>query len=235
MTNREPCHCIKDSQELIDILQTQGKSEAFDFDYQLNTNYGFVYTLTGGEVVFIPNHFKGDGLLFDDKKCFDQIIEADQFPIDNPENSLYDTELERIKTINRQIDFYRNHLNAVLKFDFPEISEGTAQAYLKKVIGRTIKKLTTNRDLVGLIAVFGEIMRKQIGGKWVIEKWYGTYNPYFMPRILTPGKKLIHIDSLVLGAVKWKVSFIDTIFKNTEGIVDLKTTNQYHECKILED
>lgn len=230
-----PCHHIKDSEDLIHTLHTQGKSEAFDFDYQLKTNYGFVYTLIGGEVIFIPNHFKGDGLLFDDKKCFDRMIEADRFPIDNPGNGLYDMELERIKTINKQIGFYQNHLNSVLKFDFPEISEDVAQAYLKKVIGRTIKKLTTNTDLVGLIAVFGEIMRKKIEGKWVIEKWYGTYNPYFMPRILTLDKKLIHIDSMVLGNVKWKVSFVNTIFKNIEGIVDLETINKYHECKILED
>ncbi len=161
MTNNEPCYHVKDSQDLIYILKTQGKSEAFDFDFQLKTNYGFVYTLTGGEVIFIPNHFKGDGLLFDNKECFNRMIEADRFPIDNPEKNLYDTELERIKTINIQIDFYRNHLNSVLKFDFPEISEEIAQAYLKKVIGRTIKKLTTNTDLVGLIAVFGEVMRKK--------------------------------------------------------------------------
>ncbi len=56
-----------------------------------------------------------------------------------------------------------------------------------------------------------------------------------MPRILTPDEKLIHIDSRVLGKVKWKVSSVDTIFKNTEGIVDLETTNNFHECKILEE
>lgn len=235
MNDYTPCYHIKDCKDLIHILQSQGKSEAFDFDYQLTTNYGFVYTLMDGKVIFIPNHFKGEGLLYDDKKCFDQMIKADQFPIGNPGNSLYDTELERIKTINKQIRFYQNHLNSVLKFNFAELSEAVAQAYLKKVIGRTIKKLTTNTDLVGLIAVFGEIIRNKINGKWVIEKWYGTYNPYFIPKILTPDKKLIHIDSLVLGNVKWKVSFVDTIFKNIEGIVDLETTNKYHECKILED
>ncbi len=229
------CIHIKDSQELIDYLQSHGKDEAFDFDYQLKTNCGFVYTLPSEEVIFIPHNFQGDGFLFDDKKCFDQIIEADKFPIENPEKSLYDTEIDRIKTINKQIDFYRNHLNTVLKLDFPEINQDFAQACLKKVIGRTIKKLTTHSDLVGLIAIFGEIMRKEIGGNWVIEKWYGTYNPHFKPRVLTPDKKLIFIDDKILGNVKWKVSFIDIILKDTEGDIDLETRSKDHACQILED
>jgi hypothetical protein len=229
------CIHIKDSQELIGYLRTQGRSEAFDFDYQLKTNYGFVYKLANGKVIFIPHNFQGEGFLFEDRKCFDQIIEADKFPIDNPEKNLYDTEINRIRTINKQIDFYRNHLNSVLKFDFPEINQDVAGAYLKKVIGRTLKKLTTHTDLVGLIAVFGEIIRKGIGGKWVIEKWYGTYNPYFKPRILTPDRKLIFIDDKILGKVKWKVSNINTIFKTEEGILDLESSSKYHECKILEE
>jgi hypothetical protein len=217
------------------MLKAYGKLDDLDFDYQLKTNNGLVYTISNGKVVFLPNHLRGPGLLFENRDCFDEMIASDRLPIDNPGNSLYDTELERIRTINKQIDFYRGHLNTVLKFDFPEISEDVAQAYLKKVIGRTIKKLTTNTDLVGLIAVFGEVMRRKIDGKWVIEKWYGSYNPYYMPRILNPQKKLIHIDSLVLGNVKWKVSSVDTIFRNIEGYSDLDFTRRYHECTILED
>jgi hypothetical protein len=229
------CIQIKDSQELIDYLQSHGKDEAFDFDYQLETNYGFVYTLPSGAVVFIPHNFQGDGFLFDDKECFDKIIEADKFPIENPQKDLYDTEIDSIKTINKQIDYYRNHLNAILKLDFPEINQEFAQVCLTKVIGRTIKQLTTHTDLVGLIAIFGEIIRKEIGGKWVIEKEYGTYNPYFKPRILTPDKKLIFIGEQILGNVKWKVSLIDTILKNTAGDIDLETRSKDHECIILED
>lgn len=226
---------IKDSQELIAYLHNQGRGNAFDHDYQLKTNYGLVYKLADGKVIFIPSHCRGNGFLFDDEKCFDEIIEADRFPIDNPEMSLYDVEIDRIKTINKQVDFYRNHLNAILKFDFPEINRDAATAYLRKVIGRTIKKLTTDTDVVALIAIFGEIIRKEIGGKWVIEKWYGTYNPHFKPRILTQDRKLIFIDDKILGKIKWKVSNVAGIFRDTEGIVDLETRSAHHPCTILED
>lgn len=232
----QDCFQIKNSQELIDYLKTTENIDAYDdFGYQLQTNYGFVYNLKNGQVVFIPNNFRGNGLLFQDENCFNHFVTADKFPIDNPGNSLYDTEIDRIKTFNKQIDFYRAHLNTVLKFDFPEISREAAQAYIKKVVGRTIKKLTTNTDLVGLIAVFGELIRKEIGGKWVIEKWYGTYNPHFKPRILTKDNKLIFIDDTLLIQLKWKVTQIDSIFNNTEGLVDLKTRKQHHQCDILED
>ncbi|HEX8278454.1 MAG TPA: hypothetical protein VF540_07150 [Segetibacter sp.] len=232
----EDCFQIKKTEELIDYLKTNENIDVFnDFGYQLQTNYGFVYNLKNKEVAFFPNNFRGDGLLFQDEDCFQQFVAADKFPIDNPEKSLYDTEIDRIKKINKQIDFYRIHLNTVLKFDFPEISREAAQAYLKKVIGRTIKKLTTNTDLVALIAVFGEIIRREIDGKWVIEKWYGTYNPHFKPRILTKDKKLIFIDDTLLIQIKWKVSETDRIFKDTDGIVDLKTRKEYHKCEILED
>lgn len=232
----DDCYQIRKSEELIDFLKTNGNIDIYkDHGRQLQTNYGFVYSLKNGQIAFFPNNFRGEGLLFQDEKCFNHFVAADKFPIDNPGNNLYDTEIDRIKTINKQIDFYRTHLNTILKFDFEEISREAAQAYIKKVVGRTIKKLTTNTDLVGLIAVFGELIRKEIGGKWVIEKWYGTYNPHYKPRILTKDDKLIFIDDTLLIQLKWKVTQIDSIFKNTEGVVDLKTRRQHHPCDILED
>jgi hypothetical protein len=235
-TNIQNCFQIKKSQELIDHLKTHENIDVlYDFEYQLQTNYGYIYSLKDGQVAFIPNNLRDNALLFINNKCLDQFVKADKFPIENPGTLLYDTEIDRIKTINKQINFYHNHLNTVLKFNFSEINRSSVQAYLKKIIGRTIKKLTTNTDLIGLIAVFGEVIRKEINGTWVIEKWYGTYNPYFKPRILTADKKLIFIDDMLLVQLKWEVSQTDSLFNKTEGLIDLKTRNKYHKCKILKD
>jgi hypothetical protein len=67
----------------------------------------------------------------------------------------------------------------------------------------------------------------------VIEKWYGMYNPHYKPRILNNDSKLIFIDDTVMGNVKWKVSFVDMIFNNTEGVMDFEEGRQYHECIVL--
>jgi hypothetical protein len=67
----------------------------------------------------------------------------------------------------------------------------------------------------------------------VIEKWYGMYNPHYKLRILNNDGRLIFIDDTVLGKVKWKVSFVDMIFNNTEGVMDLDERRQFHECTVL--
>ncbi len=230
----QECYEIKKTDDLIKHLKINGRADPYeDFDYQLQTNYGWVFELNNGQVVFIENNFTNDGLIFRDKECFNQTLVADKFPIENPEKSLYDTEIDRIKSIHKQIDFYRKHLNTVLKLDFRELNRDAAQAYIKKVVGRTIKKLTTDTDLVALIAIFGEIMRREIKGRWMLEKWYGTFNPYFMPKIINQKNKIVPVNDSVLLAIKWKVTFIDTILNDTDGDLTLKETQKYHECIVL--
>lgn len=230
------CYEIKTTDDLIKYLNNNGRKDPYeDFDYQLQTNYAWIYELQNGKVVLIGNSFLNGGLIFRDKECFNKTVITDKFPIENPNKNLYDTEIDRIKTIHKQIDFYKNHLNTVLKFDFQELSRDTAQAYAKKIVGRTIKKLTSDIDLVALVAIFGEIMRLEINGKWVLEKWYGTFNPYFVPKILNKKNKIIPINNSVLIAIKWKISDATHILKNTDGPLSLKETRKHHECIVLTD
>ncbi|HYE55343.1 MAG TPA: hypothetical protein VD996_10880 [Chitinophagaceae bacterium] len=230
------CYEIKEPAALIEYLEKHGCTDPYeDFDYQLQTNYGFVYQLKNGQVVFIDNTFRHGGLIFRDKQCFQQTLDSEIFPFENPHKTLYDSELERIRSIHKNIDFYRQHLNKVCKLDHKELTREAAQAYLKKLVGRTIRKLTTDTDLVALIAVFGEIMRRETGGKWMLEKWYGTYNPYFIPRILNKRKQVIHFNDSLLTSIKWKVADADRILDNTEGVMSLKEVNKHHQCIVLED
>ena len=206
------CYQIKKSKELISYLKKQGRDAIIDFDYQLRTNYGFVHKLKNGEVIFIPNDLKSDAILFEDKKCFDKIIKKDQFPIANPGKDMFDIEGERMRTFHLQAEHYKDHLNKVLKFDFKEITKGSAQAYLSKVIGRKIKKLTTPTDVVALICVIGELVKQETNGKWFLEKRYGMYNPIYEPNIVTAEGNLISISFEVFGLVKWRIAKLDTVF-----------------------
>lgn len=149
----QECYQIKNPEELIEYLKQQGRDAFYDFDYQLQTNYGFVHELKNGEVVFFENHFEHKAIIFNNRKCFDDIVRNDKFPVDNPGQDMFDIEGDRMKSFHLQADYYRNHLNTVLKFSFPEITKEAVQAYLKKVIGRKIKKLTTGSDVVALISV----------------------------------------------------------------------------------
>lgn len=78
------CYQIKDPQELSDYLKEQGRDAFNDWDYQLQTNYGFAHQLKNGKVAFFDKHFNQKAILFDTKKCFEDVIKADKFPIDNP-------------------------------------------------------------------------------------------------------------------------------------------------------
>ena len=117
--------------------------------------------MENGQVAFFDNHFNEKAILFDTEKCFDVIIKADKFPIDNPEQEMFDIEGDRMATFHLQADHYRQHLNNILKFDFKEINKEAAQAYLKKIIGRKIKTLTTSTDVVALISVIGELVKAE--------------------------------------------------------------------------
>ena len=197
---------------MTDYLKEQGRDAFHDWDYQLQTNYGFVHKLKNGQIAFFDNHFNQKAILFDTEKCFDDIIKADKFPIDNPEQEMFDVEGDRMKTFHLQADRYRQHLNNVLKFDFQEINKEAAQAYLKKVIGRKIKTLTTATDVVALISVIGELVKAEIGGKWFLVKRYGTYNPIYEPNILTSAGNVYLISSRIIGKVKWRTSKLEDIF-----------------------
>jgi hypothetical protein len=208
---------IKEPQELIDYLEKQGRNAFHDWDYQLDTNCGFVHELKNGQVVFFDNHYNQKAILFETKKCFEDVINADQFPIDNPDKEMFEIERDRITKFHLQADHYRQHLNRVLKFDFPEITKEAAQAYLKKVIGRFIKKLTTQTDIVALISVIGELVKQETNGKWFLEKRYGVYNPIYEPNILTADGSVILMSSRIIGKIKWRTSSLENIFTDVHS------------------
>lgn len=117
------CYQIKTAEELIDYLKTQGRDAIHETDYQLQTNYGWVHELANGQIAFFANNFQHHAILFNNKKCFDDMVRQDKFPVDNPEQEIFDIESDRMKTFHLQSDHYREHLNKVLKFDFPEITK----------------------------------------------------------------------------------------------------------------
>jgi hypothetical protein len=229
----EKNYLIKDVSELVDYLKLFKKDAFEDFDYQLQTNYCFVFNLDNGQIVIIPNNFSGLGLLIENKETLNLFIKNDRFPIENPEQDLYDLELTIIKNIPNEINACQLHLNTILDYKFTELNKEVIGIYLKKIIGRTIKKLTTDKDVIALIIVIGEVLRREINGKWAIEKWYGTYNPKFKPRIVNMNSELIFIDDLVWSNIKWKISDIEMIMCEREGIA-LKDRNKFHQCTLLE-
>ncbi|HVE61110.1 MAG TPA: hypothetical protein VNA26_04780, partial [Chitinophagaceae bacterium] len=71
----QDCYEIKKTDDLVEHLKNNGRTDPYeDFDYQLQTNYAWVYELDNGQVVFIANNFRHGGLIFRDKDCFNQTV-----------------------------------------------------------------------------------------------------------------------------------------------------------------
>ena len=48
--------------------------------------------------------------------------------------------------------------------------------------------------------------------KWFLEKRYGTYNPIYVPNIVTGNGNVILVSSEIIGSIKWRTSSFDNIF-----------------------
>ena len=206
------CYQIKTSKELVEYLKKQGRDAFHDWDYQLKTNYGFVHELRNGQIAFFDNRFKHEAILFETKKCFDDVLNSEQFPLENPNKEPFEIEGKRMLTFHLQSEYYRQYLNNVLKFNYPTITKDSAQAYLKKVIGRSIKCVTKPTDVVALISVIGELVKQETNGKWFLQKRYGLYNPVYEPNIITKAGNIFWINSRIFGSIKWRTSSLDHIF-----------------------
>jgi hypothetical protein len=227
---------IKETSKLIEFLDAMGiEDPVVDSNYQLPTNHGFVHELANGQIVFLPHDLSGDGLLVSNKVEFDKIIENDKFPIENPTKTIFENETNLLLNLPQEIHKYQQYLNETLKFEFEDISKESAQAYLKKIVGRSIKQVATDKEKVALIIMFGHLIKQEVNGTWMLEKIYGKYNPYYEPLIKTDANKIILLTSTILGLIKWKVTSIDSVFNDAihDGI-DIETYKKYKELIVLE-
>lgn len=222
--------------ELIDYLNSMGRKDPLmDSDYQLQTNYGFIHELSNGKIVFLPNDLRGEGLLVSSKIELDRIIKEDKFPIDNPTKTIFENETNQLLNLPREIQNYKNYLNEILQFDFETISKESAQAYLKKIVGRSLKKVATDKEKVALIIMFGHLIKQEVNGSWILVKRYGKYNPYYEPEIRTDSNRVIMLTMRILGLLKWKVTSITSVFHDfTYNGIDFETFKKQGELIILE-
>ena len=164
------------------LLADHGKDPG-DFDYQLKTNYAFIYKLHTGQIVLPPAQPTANEpkcLVFRDQACFDACILNDYFPIENYDKQLEDHDPDRLKDIESNINYYQEYLNNRYKFDFDKLDREIVQSYYSKVLK---DKSCYPQAIIALGSLMGEQLRIELNGKWVLRKWYGSYNPYYTPLI----------------------------------------------------
>lgn len=126
--------------------------------------------------------------MFTNEECFRECVLKDSFPVENDEKEMFEYDAEGQRKIHENIDKYHAYLNKRLKLNYSSLDRSNMQAYYEGVY--KIKK-KERMDVLALGAVMGELHRKEVNGRWILEKWYGTYNPYYKPLIVHPNTNRI--------------------------------------------
>ncbi|MBS1603100.1 MAG: hypothetical protein JST42_10570 [Bacteroidetes bacterium] len=183
--------------ELKNILKSESKTWK-EFSEQLKTNSAFIYYLKSDRVIFMPGDLRDEstGILFEDKKCYQTYLNADSFPIENPDKTIYEKYQEEIFGVNHKLNDLVDHLTLVT--NIPNSSHDKNETELPLLLD-TLKKIRhrlTIKDKFYTALVLGEYLRSMNKGSWILLKRYGKYNPFYVPAIYYPesGRVLLILD-----------------------------------------
>jgi len=181
-TFKMDCVAIKSLSYVEEYLALNGKKFS-DYEEQLPTNNAAVYRISTGEIILLPNPLgsRSKCLLFANEGCFQECLQKDSFPVENDSKEIYEYDQKGQRKIHENINEYHEYLNNRLKLDYPSMDKNNMQEYYSNVLKIKNKE---RMDILALGAVMGELFRKELNGKWILEKWYGTYNPYYKPLIM---------------------------------------------------
>ncbi len=184
----QECYQKKPIRELLGLLKKDGHPF---FGDQLPKNYCNKYTISDGRVVMLPNTmhegvYDEQALIFDSEECFDHFQKTGYFPIDNFDRDIYEIDQKKIETLNLQIGYFQNVLNEFFNLSKCPINHESIIEYYTKIVELNEEQLQENGELLylALAVVFGEFVRNEFNGKWILLKKYGVYNPYYFPYVL---------------------------------------------------
>jgi hypothetical protein len=180
------CYKVINYDEVKSILDDNSRTFT-GFDLCLSTNLCFVYYLKLGEALLIPPNYSDQnlkGLLFANKKCLFDCIDADHFSIQNERMTVaekYGDILENLQASIKPI------VKELLSEYMPEKKNAAIEsATISQLLIIIQKNKLPEKNMFYAALALGEYVREVNGGKWIILKKYGTYNPYYVPAIIYP-------------------------------------------------
>ncbi|MBN9379739.1 MAG: hypothetical protein J0H74_03175 [Chitinophagaceae bacterium] len=185
------CYKILDVSELKSLLIKDSRTWN-DFDEQLKTNLCYIYYFQSGQVALLPNNMTENkqGILFQNLECYRRYFINDRFPIDNPKQAIYERHETDLINIKERIYQILNLLNAIVNGDTVAAhSDNKKLIFLIEQLKHSDKKLSLKDRFYTALAL-GEFLRQHNNGQWILIKYYGVYNPYYVPGILYPTHKI---------------------------------------------
>ncbi len=165
------------------------KRGIFDFNLQLKNNHVFVYKLKNGEVVLLPSSLMDNafGILFFKKETFDSCLIRGVFPIKNDPLAIEEKYQKEILGLDSNIHSIISYIKNKFKIDSSIIDYKTLLTLSKSKYFTSLPE----KDEFYLSLLLGECIRATVSGHWILLGKYGSFNPYYVPAILTTNNEVI--------------------------------------------
>lgn len=172
---------------LVDYLKTNER-DVDAYDYQLDSNFAFIYILENQEIVVLPGNLSSyeNGLILKNKEVLDKMIQEDYFPVTVKDYYYYEIYKDRFKNelsfnINNSISFLESKLK--MKLTDTNYDDKFFDQFNNSIKNSDFSK-HKDEYLFSLSFLLGEIIIKNKNGFWQINKEYGVYNPYYVPIVV---------------------------------------------------
>ena len=198
--------CLSMSNDCYEILSVPETEELLekssmkfdDFEEQLQTNYALIYDLgEKGVLVWPQKPGAEETILFKSRACFEEAVEADQFPLENFDKTIFEYDIPGILKISSSVPKYLSHIEKRFNKSIDKI-DAESTIFAIKQLANDKGKLTLF-DRLALYIVAAEYLRVQFNCRWILEKRYGSLNPFYIPLIINDQDMIMDVLSGING------------------------------------
>jgi hypothetical protein len=172
----------------------------------LGINNSQVSFLSDGRVIMVAaeEHQPTHAVLMENAACFGQLYDADFAPLaDCPgPKLLLEHERDRVSRLNQHLGYFQAKLNERLGTAFSLIGEQEVSEYFRRCRARQMDMQAHPDVLLSIGILAGEVLRKKLGGRWIMAKRYGALAPYLEPSVLADDYTLV-LDVCAIVQQQW--------------------------------
>jgi hypothetical protein len=203
--SKDQCYSILNAVEMEQLLIDRKRS-VLNYDCTLNDGALRVYRFADGVHLILPESIYPDpvpppGFLCPTANCYLELVATEQLPLNSPMIDYCESDVARLLTINSNIEAYRAFLAANLSAPPPAIDRSDLATLWPKVWRAIRSKRNTAPAgyFVAYAVVVSELVRLEKNGRWLLQKKYGVYNPYWKPLVIGEDDTVYNVFSRLQG------------------------------------
>lgn len=205
---------LKGYDEIMQFLYSNGIGKNH-LPEQLEFNDAFIYELPNDQILMHSNSGT-EALIFDNEKLFMDALNKEEFPAPDPAG-VFVEDRKYLKDPAKNLDVFLERIKRFGVIQWPTtIEHNIALEALSVGINNTGKENLSDSDLTAICVFFGELLRLEFNGKWVVYK-ESSLNPYYT----------IDIED-ELGPTIYTNELLEHIWnENTVSLIEVKNKIEY--------